>query len=207
MATALYLNQRSHAASDPMRNFRFLVKFMPYDDSLGGKVGFDMTLGFLTVSGLSATTEAIPYREGGFNTTYHYLPGQTTFAPVTMQRGTPVGSDQHWKWFKQLYDAGYGQVQDTGTPAGHFRCAVQIYVLAHPTPTIHDYPQSNNDYVVHQYTLHNAWITNLSWGDLNAQDNAVLLEQITLVHEGLSIRYGTRQANPAVEWGQFTPSE
>ena len=73
-ATPRFINQRSSAASDPIRNFRFVVKLSTLD--AGSNSLFDTTLGFTSVSGLSMQTEAIPYREGGYHTTMHMLPGQ-----------------------------------------------------------------------------------------------------------------------------------
>lgn len=185
----LYLNQRSHAASDPIRSFRFLVKFIPPDDVFKKSVKFEPTLGFIAVSGLAMSTEAIPYREGGFNTTVHYLPGQQTFAPVTFMRGVNVGSSQHWRWFQQLFDVGYGAAADNPTLTGNFRCTVNISVLGHPQPLIHDYDSAIDDPVVQKFSLLNAWITNISYSDLNATDSGVLVEQLTLVHEGLQIHW------------------
>jgi phage tail-like protein len=198
--TPLYLNQRSHAASDPIRNFRFIVKFIPPDDGLQRAVKFSPTLGFMAVSGLALATEAIPYREGGFNTTVHYLPGQQSFAPVTLQRGVNIGSDQHWRWFQQLFDVGYGKTDDQATLTGNFRCSVDISVLAHPQPLVYNQDAINDDPVVQRFGLMNAWITNISYSDLNAADSGVLVEQITLVHEGLSIRWPGKPSIAQKTW-------
>jgi phage tail-like protein len=204
MATQqLYLNQRSHAASDPIRNFRFIVKFTPPDDALKDAVKFSATLGFMAVSGLAMTTEAIPYREGGFNTTVHYLPGQQTFSPVSLQRGVNLGSAQNWKWFQQLFDVGYGKKADSGVLTGNFRCTVSISVLGHPQPLINDRGYNDgrgNDPVVQKFYLMNSWITNISYSDLNAADNAVLVEQITLVHEGLSVEWAKPISSTDPTW-------
>jgi phage tail-like protein len=197
----LYLNQRSHAASDPIRNFRFIVKFIPPDDALANAVNFNATLGFASVSGLGMTTEAVPYREGGFNTTVHYLPGQQTFAPVSMMRGVVVGSAQHWKWMQQLFDVGYGRKEDSPVLAGNFRCTVQISVLAHPQPLVHDADQQFDDPVVQRFRLLNAWITNITYSELQALDSGVLIEQITLVHEGLSLDWQAPVDPTQPSWG------
>ena len=201
MATQpLYLNQRSHAASDPIRNFRFLVRFTAPDDKFKGKVNFSPTLGFMSVSGLAMTTEAIPYREGGMNTTVHYLPGQQTFSPVTLIRGVNPGSSQNWRWFQQLFDVGYRVSKEPADapPTGNFRCTVAISVLAHPTPLISDYESldKSNDWVIQKFFLLNAWPTNIAYSDLNAADNAVLVEQMTLVHEGLSVEFTKKVSDP-----------
>lgn len=63
-----------HLATDPLRNFKFNVNIMHPNLS-----GF-ASLGFMTVSGLNITTEVIPYREGGMNTTTQKMPGLTLAA-------------------------------------------------------------------------------------------------------------------------------
>lgn len=178
-----YLNLRSSAATDPIRNFRFLVTFTPVGGS--GVPNFqdgDFSVGFISIAGLSAQTNAIPYREGGYNTTMHYLPGQQQFSPVTFQRGVVLGSNIGWEWFSKLYDPGTTAEQ----PTGDFRYQVDIKVLKYPAPNNRVLNQNaSNINVAAQFTLLNAWPTNLAYSDLNAADDAVVLEQLVLVHEGL----------------------
>lgn len=57
-----------HIATDPLRNFRFQVQIQH-----PGIKGF-ARMGFMSVSGLNVTTEVIPYREGGMNTTTQKMP-------------------------------------------------------------------------------------------------------------------------------------
>ena len=40
--------------------------------------------------------------------------------------------------------------------------------------------------------LANAWITSLAYSDLSAGDNAVIVEQLTLVHEGMDILWTSK---------------
>jgi phage tail-like protein len=192
MANPTIINNRSNLATDPLRNFRFLVSFNPHDGT-----GLSTHLGFTSVSGLSITTESIPYREGGYNTSVHQIPGQSSFSPITLQRGVVLGSQQNWDWMKRLYrvvnasSAGNstGKVQD-------FRADVQIRVLAHPmagsatAPGSLENAASENDLVALRFKVYNAWPTALAFSDLNAGDNALLVEQMTLVHEGFDMRWG-----------------
>jgi hypothetical protein len=46
------------------------------------------------------------------------------------------------------------------------------------------------------FEIHNAWISALSYTDLNAASNELMFETITLVHEGLSIFFTDAQFNP-----------
>jgi len=179
--------------TDPIRNFRFLVQFLPFDTAkLGAQ--FDAKLGFVSVSGLNVTTESIAYREGGYNTTVHQIPGMTTFSPVTMNRGVLLGSNQNAVWMRRLFAVTTGQ--GFGGVGADFRCNVDISVLGHPnakatanaaSDTTVDKPEDL--FVAMRFRLYNAWITNLAYSDLNAGDNNLLVESITLVHEGWDVRY------------------
>jgi phage tail-like protein len=151
------------------------------------------------VSGLSTATEAIPYREGGYNTTVHQLPGQTTFSPVTLQRGVHLGNDSAWRWMRLLFAVNAAKGPRPG-PAKNFRASVRIDVLQHPVKMGEDEGANEtleadgttngfaeNDPVAVSFKLYNAWITSLAYSDLNAGDNALVVEQMTIVHEGFDM--------------------
>jgi phage tail-like protein len=188
------INNRSTLETDPIRNFRFLVTFKPLNGGGGWLTGTPskVVVGFTSVSGLSVTTDSIPYREGGYNTTVHQIPGQTTFAPITLQRGVILGSDQHWKWMRKLF----ATVQGTGTraKAENFRAEIEIEVLSHPIPGSggeNTQLTSDNykDHVAMRFQVYNAWPTSVAYSDLNAGDNAIFVEQLTLVHEGFDVNW------------------
>lgn len=167
--------------TDPLRNFKFLVKF-EHKGVDGKPVGFKM--GFTSVSGLSLTTDSIPYRQGGYNTTAQMIPGQTSFQPVTFQRGVLIGTRQNWDWMRQLFVVNAGTATGIGSSATAyrpFRGDIRIYVLEHP---ITDGVAHNAPFRVE---LNNAWPTSISYSDLNAADNAFLVEQMTVVHEGFDV--------------------
>jgi len=197
MALQTKVNARSAQSTDPIRNFRFLVKIEPLVQA-NPLLKFDSTLGFTSVSGLAMSTESIPYREGGYNTTVHQIPGQTTFSPVTFQRGVTIGSAQHYKWTQQLFRA-VSQGLNSTSPAQGFRANIQIDVLNHPVPfgsgtnnfgeNIIEAQQADDDLIVARFVLYNCWPTSLAYSDLNAGDNALLVEQMTIVHEGLSMEW------------------
>jgi phage tail-like protein len=198
---ATILNNRSNIATDPIRNFRFLVTFKPHVTT-GGNTGANATnpwsqavasipFGFTSVSGMAVSTDSIPYREGGYNTTVHQIPGQTAFAPLTMQRGVLLGTDENWKWMKQLFQTVQGTV--TRTAASDFRVDIDIDVLSHPlasTATAGNSAGTYNDHVSMRFKVYNAWITSLAYSDLNAGDNAILVEQMSLTHEGFEVIWG-----------------
>jgi hypothetical protein len=185
------INNRSALKTDPIRNFRFLVEFLPHDET-AQKFGFKPTLGFTSVSGLAVTTESIPYREGGYNSTIHQIPGQSQFSPITLQRGLLLGTPQHWNWMKRLFS-----VTGNSQPGGNFRCDLNIYVLAHPSSntasseidlaTAKKAGLVIDDRVHQKFRVYNTWPTSVAYSDLNAGDNALVVEQMTLVHEGFDM--------------------
>ena len=184
---ATNISRFSSIATDPMRNFKFYAQFSPATSN--GSTGvFDSAIttalgGFTSITGLVINTQSIPYREGGYNTTIHQIPGMTTFSPVTFQRGTITGNTQGLKWMRGLFAAASGEGIAIGATKD-FRVNVDIYVLDHPANI-----QDNDDLVAYakmRFKIHNAWITTLQYSDLNAGDQNILFEQMTLVHEGLS---------------------
>jgi phage tail-like protein len=192
------INNRSSLTTDPIRNFRFLVTFKPHDRT-GSASWFnpDVTLGFTSVSGLSVTTDSIPYREGGYNTTVHQIPGQTTFAPITLQRGVIINTKQNWEWMRTLFATVQGG--STNVQGASFRCDLEIAVLSHPIPGqgVTAGSTSADDHVAMRFNVYNAWITAVSYSDLNAGDNAIFVEQATLVHEGFDVNWAPDLVTPA----------
>lgn len=192
------INRFSTLATDPLRSFRFIAEFS--DPALNGESVFDTKItstasakaslnalstgfigGFVSISGLNVTTQAIQYREGGYNTTVHQIPGMTTFTPITMQRGVLYGNDQAITWMRGLFAAVSGDGIAAGASnAKGYRCNVKLYVMDHPNTGGNNIPRIGFD-------IRNAWITQLSYTDLNANDGAILFESLTLVHEGLSV--------------------
>lgn len=198
---ATIINNRSTLETDPIRNFRFLVTFKPHvtaDAAWLSNAPKNVTVGFTSVSGLSVQTDSIPYREGGYNTTVHQIPGQTTFAPITLQRGVVLGTKQHWDWMRHLFaTVNGGSVKALGQ---NFRCDIEIAVLSHPVPSktgeelVGQTPGANGtfgDHVAMRFHVYNTWPTAVAYSDLNAGDNAIFVEQMTLVHEGFDVNWGT----------------
>lgn len=213
---ATLINDRSSLATDPIRNFRFLVTFKPHTASYtgtGASAGAptagmkDITYGFTSVSGLAVTTDAIPYREGGYNTTFHQIPGQTSFSPLTLQRGVMVGTRNGWDWMRQLFQTVQGTgglTQGDADVIGNFRCDIEISVLSHPIPGSGAGAVGTNsasdDHVALRFNVYNAWITAIAYSDLNAGDNAIFVEQMTVVHEGFDVNWAADLKTNAPEF-------
>lgn len=185
------INNRSTLLTDPVRNFRFLVTFIPHDTKNAKlKALTNATFGFTSVSGMSVTTDSIPYREGGYNTVVHQIPGQTTFTPITLQRGVLLTQRQNWDWMKHLF-AVVGAGGSTQSISQNFRCDLDIAVLSHPIPSVSvsDNTPSDSDHVAMRFHVYNAWPTAVAYSDLNAGDNALFVEQMSLVHEGFDLNW------------------
>lgn len=187
-------NNFSSIATDPLRNFKFLVDIYKEDKATHPHISDKLaTMGFTSVSGLSVTTESIPYRQGGYNTTVHQIPGQTTFTPITLQHGVLMGADGAWQWMQQLFSTIAGE--GYGNAGNNFRARVKIRVLDHPVTTHNGSTTGGARTPVKMvFNVHNAWITALSYSDLNAGDNALLVEQMTLVHEGFTMYMASAKA-------------
>jgi phage tail-like protein len=159
----------AHIATDPLRNFKFLVSIFPPS-------GAAINIGFMSVSGLNVTTSVIAYREGGMNTVTQKLPGQSDFSPIVLSRGVAVGVMEDIQWFKEIFAVTQGSAGTVGA-GNDFRNNVEIAVLAHPA-TAGNIPVSAVFYV------YNAWPTALAYSDLDAGANQLLVSQLTLAHEG-----------------------
>lgn len=182
MTTPSVDNLRSSLATDPIRNFRFLVQISGPASGVYGSA--KATMGFTQVSGLTVTTESIPYREGGYNTNVHQIPGQTSFSPLTFTRGVVFGKSQNWNWMKQLFDVAAANEKSSGD----FRCTIDISVLKHPGyQGVGAGEALVNDQIAMRFKVYNAWITSIAYSDLNAGDNALMVEQMSVVHEGFDM--------------------
>jgi len=197
---ATIVNNRSSLITDPLRNFRFLVTFSQQTgastatQSLAATSPASAVMGFTSVSGMAVTTDSIPYREGGYNTTVHQIPGQTTFAPITLQRGMILGQAKNWLWMREMFATVQGGAGSRGV-ADNFRCDLNIEVLSHPIPGVGSEGQGDTtppkDHVAMRFKVYNCWPTSVAYSDLNAGDNALFVEQITLVHEGFDVNFAT----------------
>lgn len=191
-------NRLSAIQTDQFRNFRFLVKFNPKDTNQTASFGANFgKMGFVSVSGLTVSTESIAYREGGFNTNFHQLPGQSSFTPITLSKGISMGQKEHALWMKRLFAISTGTAQ-SGVGA-EFRCDVEISVLSHPNPKALTGSEDTSagtpfDTDLHRsmvFKVYNAWITNIGYSNLDAGGNTLMVEEMTLVHEGFDVSFAT----------------
>lgn len=219
------LNKRGNVIDDPVRNFRFLVSFYPTSYPMSriqaawkpsGRFGFS------SVSGLSFNVNVQTIREGGYNTTVHQVPTRVDFSAVQFDRGVALGTSQNWDWMTMLLRVTQGRAKTKAKAL--FRSDVEIAVLAHPVPYATakvgvdgisyggTQPETarviKDDFVAMRFRLYNAWPSSVVYSDLNAGDNALLVERMTLVHEGIDLVWAKRlkgdNADSADNFGNYS---
>src|SRR5581483_9982313 len=175
----------SSIATDPLRNFKWMVNFRPSS-------GPPTSMFFMTCSGLSLSIDAIPYREGGYNTTTQKMPGQADFGPLTFTKGVMLGSQFQVQWVQQIFSV----IQGTGSQGDgqDFRQNIEILILDHPVTTAQVAVKA-------AFTVYRAWPTALAFSDLDAGANQLFISQMTVAHEGftpvIAAIAGSTEASPA----------
>lgn len=193
-------NQFRLTRTDPLRDFKFTVNIVPIDEELRASTEGIGNLGFAVVTGLSVTNEMIPYREGGMNTHPHKMVGQSDFNPITFSRGVIEQQDQLWNWQKFIHSWSQGAAGESNGQTTDYRCDVTVTVYDHPnTSTIgagnsgYAYTPSNLDGTSKpgnarlKFTIYNAWPAGYALSDLNAGSSSIMIQQMTLNHEGFTI--------------------
>jgi len=156
----------------PWHGFRFHVEFCP--EPLAGSGGSDPISvcrgAFSEVTGLEATMEPKTIKEGGWHYGVHQRPGGVTFATVVLKRG--MTTTRHlWDWFYQGASTG----RNGAGPAWGQRLGV---IVVH---------QGLDGAPLLRWKLLRAMPIKFKAGDLSAKATEVVVEELHLVHEGLSV--------------------
>lgn len=160
---------------DPLRNFKFIMQIPDFSGSTG----------WSRISGLKESTEVVEYREGTDHASPRKLFGQTTYDPITCERGITTDFDL-LQWRSQVKEATHGSFgQNEGTLGGeaNIRQDVEIRALEY----------HGRKGVL--WVADNAWPSSMEFGELGGDGNDVLLETMEMVHEGLTASYN--QALPS----------
>lgn len=187
----------AEARSDPVRSFKFNVQAVGLDE--GDVFG---NMGFMSIDGLAMNTDMVPYREGGFNTTPHKLPGQTDFAPLTMSSGVFYNKSQMWERAKRMFAVNWGTGSLEFIGGGgitDYRYTLVVRVFAHPVTSGSASMSDPKDYKgsVLAFKFINCWTASVGFSGLNAQDNNILIHQMTVHHEGFDVFFGNAAASSA----------
>ena len=183
--------------SDPIRNFKFQVNIIPTGPSnrLAASTQGLGSLGFAVMSGLSVQNQMIGYREGGMNTHPHKLVGQSDFAPVTFSRGVFYNQPQMYRWQEFLHS--WNQASDGSTTGGNdYRCDIVVKIYDHPvsagtyqTPAATNGNTPNLGGVRLAVKLFDCWPGAYALSDLNAADSGIMVQQLTVHHEGFYVAW------------------
>jgi phage tail-like protein len=121
---------------------------------------------FKEVSGLSTEIAVIEHRENkaGGVPVLKKLPGHSSSGDLTLRKGK-TDDKTLWTWHKQVQDGDIAGARKNGS--------VVLY----------DYERGE----VARYNFVAGWPAKVSLGPLSASSNDVLLEECTIVHEGLSM--------------------
>ncbi len=123
-------------------------------------------IGFMEVSGLSIELDVVSYREGSSpENSERLMPGLKKYSPIILKRGIIKSDDDFYKW---INTAQFNTIQ---------RRDVVISLLN----------ESHEPVVV--WKLRNAFPSKLEYSTLNAHSSDVVIESLTLVHEGLVVEY------------------
>jgi phage tail-like protein len=126
------------------------------------------------------------------NTTTQKMPGQTNFPPLSFSRGMIVGQPGEWLWFKEIFAATAGS--GGGGLGNDFRCDIAIYVMQHP------WTKGTSVPVKARYEVWNAWPQSISWSDLDAGGNGLIMEGMVVQHEGFGIAYAANATDDATAY-------
>jgi phage tail-like protein len=187
------LDERTRAHADPVRNFKYQVQLFHPNTSLNSQFA---QIGFMSVEGIAMNTEMVPYREGGWNTNPHKLPGQTDFAPLTMSAGVFHNKPGMWNLAKGMFSVQWGA--GTIGMGEDFRYDMVVRVLDHPVTKGSPSGSTGDDSgAVMAFGFYNCWTASIGFNGLNAMDNAILIHQMTVHHEGFQTFFGTVAARAA----------
>lgn len=194
--------------TDPLRDFKFRVQIVapagsPLERLTGGSSTSPRSianLGFAVVSGIAVQNEMVPYREGGMNTHPHKMVGMSDFTPVTFSRGVFSNQAQMWKWqtFMHSWMQGGGAGVNGSTGQGSdYRCDIEVSVMDHPYTATNGYqidPANPSDELTLanprlKFTLYNCWPGGYALSDLNAGASSIMVQQMTVHHEGFELTF------------------
>jgi phage tail-like protein len=144
---------------DPYKNFKFKVKW----DGV-------YVAGISKVGALKQTTEVVEHREGGDPSTVRKSPGQTKYDPITLERGVT-----HAPEFEEWANLVNNIQGDAAMSLKNFRKDIILDVF------------NLQGTKVLSYNIFRCWVSEYSAvSELDASGNAVIIQSVTLQHEGWS---------------------
>ena len=144
---------------DPYKDFKFRVKW-------DGRY----VAGINKISALRRTTEVVEHREGGDPSMSRKSPGRTHYEPITLERGVTHDTEFE-QWANKVWRLGAGLGAEVSL--ADFRKDIIIDVF------------NEAGQRVLSYKVYHCWVSEYqALPDLDANAAAVMIESITLEHEG-----------------------
>lgn len=140
-------------------NFKFRVKW-------NGKY----VAGISKVSNLKRSSETVKFREGGDPSSPHILPGQTSYDPITLERG--VTRDTEFEtWASQVWN--YQAKPGMESSLANFRRNITLEMY------------NDAGQLVLSYNIYNCWPSEyVALPELDSNANAVAIQSLVLQNEG-----------------------
>jgi phage tail-like protein len=153
---------------DPYKNFKFRVKW-------DGRY----VAGVSKVGALTRSTEPIEHREGGDPSTVRKSPGQTTYEPVTLERG--VTHDKAFEqWANKVWNWGSGLGAESSLQDFRKDIIIEMYNEA--------------GQLAIAYKVYRCWVSEFTaLPELDASGNAVAIQSIQLQNEGWERDYAVTE--------------
>jgi phage tail-like protein len=144
---------------DPYKNFKFRVKW-------DGKY----VAGISKVGSLKRTTEVVKHREGGDPSGSRKSPGRTEYEAITLERG--VTHDREFEqWASRVWNFGGGLGSEVSLQDFRRDIILEMYNEA--------------GQLAIAYKIYRCWVSEYqAMPDLDANANAVAIQQIKLENEG-----------------------
>lgn len=144
---------------DPYKDFKFRVKW-------DGRY----VAGISKISALRRTTEVVEHREGGDPSMSRKSPGRTRYEPITLERDVTHDTEFE-QWANKVWRLGAGLGAEVSL--ADFRKDIIIDVF------------NEAGQRVLSYKVYRCWVSEYqALPDLDANAAAVMIESITLEHEG-----------------------
>lgn len=144
---------------DPYKNFKFRVKW-------DGKY----VAGISKVSAFKRTTGLVEHREGGDPSSNRKSPGRTNYDAITLERGV-THDPEFEKWANKVWNFGSGLGAEVSLKDFRKDIIIEIYNEA--------------GQLALAYKVFRCWVSEFqASADLDANANAVLIQNIKLENEG-----------------------
>ena len=144
---------------DPYKNYKFRVKW----DSR-------YVAGISKVGALKRTTEVVKHREGGDPSSSRKSPGRTEYDAITLERGVTHDKDFE-QWANKVWNYGSGLGRETSLADFRKDIILEVYNEA--------------GQLALAYKVFRCWVSEFqAQADLDANANAVLIQNIKLENEG-----------------------